>query len=168
MTAGPVSPIPQEARPFQGQRAGVVTRVLASCVDAVVVALLLLLLYAVVAGARWVLQPRNFQLPEPSLFIRTTTVFVLLVAYLAFGWATSGRTYGCHVMGLRVVNFRGNRMNPLGALLRAAFCAFFPVGLLWCAVNRNNRSVQDLVLRSSVIYDWNPRAPWRRPDEPTT
>ena len=64
-------------------------------------------------------------------------------------------------MGLRVVNSRGRRLNPLIALARAVFCAFFPIGLFWCAVSRKRRSVQDLVLRTSVVYDWNPRAPWR-------
>jgi hypothetical protein len=31
---------------------------------------------------------------------------------------------------------------------------FFPIGLLWVAVSRENRSAQDLALRTSVIYDW--------------
>jgi hypothetical protein len=47
------------------------------------------------------------------------------------------------------------------ALLRAAFCVFFPIGLLWCAGSRANRSVQDVVLRSSVVYDWSPSLSWR-------
>ena len=77
------------------------------------------------------------------------------------GWALDGRTYGCHVLGLRVVSYRGSRMRPLGALLRAVFCVFFPIGLLWCAASRANRSVQDVVLRTSVVYDWEPGSPWR-------
>ena len=28
------------------------------------------------------------------------------------------------------------------------------IGLLWVALSRENRSVQDLVLRTSVVYDW--------------
>ncbi len=39
-------------------------------------------------------------------------------------------------------------------MLRAGFCVVFPIGLFWCAVSRENRSVQDVVLRSSVIHDW--------------
>lgn len=31
---------------------------------------------------------------------------------------------------------------------------FFTIGLLWVAVSRENRSAQDLALRTSVIYDW--------------
>jgi hypothetical protein len=30
----------------------------------------------------------------------------------------------------------------------------FPIGLLWTAVSRENRSLADLLLRTSVVYDW--------------
>ena len=33
----------------------------------------------------------------------------------------------------------------------------FPLGLLWCAVDGSRRSVQDVVLRTTVVYDWQPR-----------
>jgi uncharacterized RDD family membrane protein YckC len=160
MTVGAISPIPREARPFQGQRAGLVTRVIANTVDGVIVALVCLLLWAGVALGRFLLHPRSFTVPKASLLLQTTFVLSLLVLYFAVGWATTGRTYGAHVMGLRVVNFRGGRLRPLTALVRSVFCVFFPIGLLWVAASRSNRSLQDTVLRSSVIYDWNRRAPW--------
>jgi hypothetical protein len=31
------------------------------------------------------------------------------------------------------------------------------IGLGWAALSRQNRSVQDIVLRTSVIYDWENR-----------
>jgi hypothetical protein len=34
--------------------------------------------------------------------------------------------------------------------------AAFPLGLAWVAVSRDSRSVQDLLLRTSVVYDWLP------------
>jgi uncharacterized RDD family membrane protein YckC len=74
--------------------------------------------------------------------------------YFTASWATTGRTVGNHVLGLRVVNFRGARMRWVGAALRAGFCVLFPIGLFWTAVSRQNRSTQDVVLRTSVIYDW--------------
>ncbi|MDX6237576.1 MAG: hypothetical protein QOG10_2391, partial [Kribbellaceae bacterium] len=43
--------------------------------------------------------------------------------------------------------------------LRAAFCSLFPIGLFLCVGGREHRSLQDLVLRTSVIYDWQPRQP---------
>ena len=44
-----VSPLPREARPYQGRRAGLVTRMAAAALDGVVVSLLLLIGYAAVA-----------------------------------------------------------------------------------------------------------------------
>jgi hypothetical protein len=37
--------------------------------------------------------------------------------------------------------------------VRAVLCTLVPVGLLWVLVSRDNRSVQDLLLRTSVLYD---------------
>jgi uncharacterized RDD family membrane protein YckC len=84
---------------------------------------------------------------------------VVLGLYLTAAWATTGRTYGNHVLGLRVVDTRGQKLSLVLSLLRASFCVALPIGLLWCAVNSSNRSVQDVVLRTSVIYDWLERAP---------
>ena len=156
-----VSPIPREARPYQGLRAGVITRVAAAVLDTIVVALVLGVSYACLAGFMFLLNPRSFSFPGTSVIFGLTAAIVVSILYLAGGWALDGRTYGCHVLGLRVVSYRGKRMRPLGALVRAAFCVFFPIGLLWCAASRANRSVQDVVLRSSVVYDWEPGSPWR-------
>jgi uncharacterized RDD family membrane protein YckC len=65
-------------------------------------------------------------------------------------------------MGLRVVGRHGHRLRVLVALARAAFCVVFPVGLLWCAINPGSRSVQDIILRTSVVYDWMPHTPRRQ------
>jgi len=157
-----VSPIPKEARPYQGLRAGLVTRLVAAGIDAFVVGGLLVAGYVGYAGARFLINPRGFSAPTTSLFRSLTTAFFVAVVYMAAGWTISGRTYGCHVLGLRVVNFHGRRLRLPTALVRALFCVAFPVGLLWCAASRANRSLQDVVLRTSVVYDWEPSAPWRK------
>jgi uncharacterized RDD family membrane protein YckC len=154
-----VSPLPREARPYQGRRAGVVTRVAAAAIDGAVVTGALLLSYAGLAILFFLVDPRNFSMPDASLLLSLVWWMAILVTYLTIAWWTSGRTYGNLVMGLRVVGRGGQNMRFVTALLRALAYAFFPVGLLWCGVSRENRSVQDLVLRSSVIYDWQPRTP---------
>lgn len=151
-----LSPLPREARPYQGQRAGVVTRLVAAAIDGVVVCLLLAVGYAAVAGFRFLLDPRGFAFPDSGLIFSLVAGFVVLVVYLSLSWWIGGRTYGSLVMGLRVVGHRGTSLRLPGALVRAVFCALFPIGLLWVAVSRENRSVQDLVLRTSVVYDWQP------------
>jgi uncharacterized RDD family membrane protein YckC len=65
-------------------------------------------------------------------------------------------------MGLRVVNFRGQRVRWAGAVLRAAFCVTVPIGLFWAILSPRDRSIQDVVLRTSVVYDWSARAARKR------
>ena len=159
MTDRHVSPIPREARPFQGHRAGLVTRLIACAVDGMVVLAVVLAGYAGLAVAVFLVKGRNFVFPNTSLIFNLATIFAVLVVYLSLAWAMGGRTYGSHVMGLRVVSSRAERLRPTRAVLRALLCAGLPIGLLWAAVNRKNLSIQDLILRTQVVYDWEPRGP---------
>ena len=45
------------------------------------------------------------------------------------------------------------------AFVRAFLCALFPIGLFWSAVSSRNESVQDLLVRTTVLYDWGPKLP---------
>jgi uncharacterized RDD family membrane protein YckC len=155
---GHVSPVPREARPYQGLRAGLPSRVLANVIDAVVVVGILAGTYAVVAAVLFLWRPSSFRIPAPSVTAVLIIGHLVVIAYLALAWSSTGRTYGDQVMGLRVVNRRGERLGLLASLARATFCAIFPLGLAWIAVSRENRSVQDVVLWTSVVYDWQPRA----------
>lgn len=159
MTEGGVSPVPREARRYQGRRAGLVSRLVASVIDGLVVALVLVTGYAAWAGLLFLVDPTGFSFPEGSWIFSLAAGFVVLVVYLTAAWTISGRTYGSLVMGLRVVDRRGRKLRLPGALVRALACAVFPIGLLWCAGSRESRSVQDVLLRTSVIYDWQPRGP---------
>jgi uncharacterized RDD family membrane protein YckC len=157
VTQGSVSPVPREARPFQGEAAGVVTRLIANTIDGALVVVLLVGGYLGFNGVLFLLDPRGFQFTGASVFKSVATASVAMLLYFTVTWATTGRTYGDHVMGLRVVNRHRRRVRPLAALIRAALCIIFPIGLLWCAVSRSRRSVQDELLRTWVIYEWLPR-----------
>ena len=160
MTMDEVVPIvPREARPYQGRRAGLVTRLIAGVIDGVLVVVSLLVGYVGVNGLIFLFDPRGFQFSEASPILSVAAGVVLLVLYLTVAWSSFGRTYGCQVMGLRVVSRRGERLRPLVALLRAVLYVMFPIGLFFCAGGVGRRSLQDLVLRTSVIYDWLPRHP---------
>jgi uncharacterized RDD family membrane protein YckC len=130
---------------------------IANVVDAGVVVALLVAGYAAVNGLAFMVDPRGFQFIEVGSLLSLTAGLVTYVLYATAAWASVGRTYGCHLMGLRVVGRRGRRLHVLVALARAVLCVVFPVGLLWCAVSRTQRSVQDVLLRTAVIYDWTPR-----------
>jgi uncharacterized RDD family membrane protein YckC len=154
--------IPREARSYQGASAGVVTRLAAGIVDALVVAAALVGSYAAWVGVRFVLEPRSFRMPDSSLLWSVTLFIGYLVVYLTVAWWMAGRTIGDHVWGIRVTTRSGGLLGPVRAFVRAVACAIFPVGLLWCAVDRDRRSLHDLVLHTSVVYDWlpHPSARW--------
>jgi uncharacterized RDD family membrane protein YckC len=130
-----------------------VSRLLADTVDFGVVVAVLALGYLGVAAARFLWRSWAFTFPTPSFLLMLVLGGIIAVLYLTATWATTGRSYGKHVLGLRVVGPFG-RLRLAGAFLRALLCVVFPVGLFWVAVSRHNRSVQDVVLRTSVVYDW--------------
>ena len=150
-----IAAMPREARPYQGHRAGIVSRMLASAVDLVVVAAVLAVGYGGWSLILFLWRPSRFHFPVvPSGWILFAAAAVLFT-YLSATWGATGRTWGDLLFGLRVVNHRGGRLRPVGTVLRAALCVVFPIGILLVAVNRANRSVADVILRTSVIYDWS-------------
>jgi uncharacterized RDD family membrane protein YckC len=151
----PASRVPREARPFQGRRAGLATRVLAGVLDGLVLLATFAGSYAVWAVLIFLWNPSGFRFPAPSRPLVVAAGYLVCIAYLTLCWRISGRTYGDQVIGLRVVGRGGRPLGLTAALARALFCAVFPLGLLWTAVNRENRSLADVLLRTSVVYDWH-------------
>jgi len=148
--------LPREARAYQGQRAGVVSRVLADAVDLAVVAGIIGAGYLATSAVLFLWAPVRFHFPTLDRTWLLTAGGAVLFVYLSVSWVMTGRTWGDLLLGLRVVNFRGEPLGVVGAVLRAALCVVFPIGILYVAVSRANRSVADLVLRTSVLYDWGP------------
>jgi uncharacterized RDD family membrane protein YckC len=151
-----LSAVPREARAFQGRRAGIVTRVVAAALDTALVALVLLAAYLGYAGLRFLLDPRHFTFPDASLFRSLVVGAAVLALYLTVAWAMGGRTYGNVLMGLRVTGGHGGHVGWLRAALRAGFYVAFPIGLFWVVLDPRQRSVQDRVLGTAVVYDWQP------------
>lgn len=150
--------IPEDAREFQGERAGFATRFLASVIDVALVALLMMGVWLSIELVQLIFTPGvDVQPPRAATLVVWGYVFTTL--YWTIAWASTGRSIGAWVMGVRVVNRKGQRVRLLVAFARAAFSVGFPVGLLWALVSKRNRSVQDVVLRTIVIYDWSLRAP---------
>ena len=152
--------LPSYAVPIQGERAGVVTRASAAIIDVVLVFLVVLGTVVAVWMLSFIVQPATSQADAfagdrvPRVGALIAYGYVLNVVYWTVGWATGGRTVGNLILGVRVVNFRGERVRWAGAFVRALFCTLFVPGLLWVIVSGTNRSVQDVVLRTSVIHDW--------------
>ena len=157
--------LPREARGFQRERAGIVSRVLAAGIDLGVVAALVGL--AVAGRSLW----RFFFASEgvaltlhwPTRFGLVSIGGILLAIYLAWGWARTGRTVGKRVLGLVVVGRDGGPLPLWKAIVRAVLYVLFPLGLLWSAVSRTNRSVQDAILGTAVRYAWHRPRPATTP-----
>jgi len=146
--------------------AGIVTRVLAALIDGVVVAALTGGVFGAVVAGLFVVNPVSFRWPHGLLAEASLVTVGVAVGYLTVGWATAGRTVGGAVLGVRVVANGGGRIGWTRSACRALLCVLVPLGLLWVAVSARRRSVQDLVVRSTVLYDVPkvpaPRAPAAR------
>lgn len=153
--------VPVEARAFQGHRAGFVTRAIAAGIDFAAVAASLGLVYLGWVALLFIVNPTRVSFPTLSVAVVLGISAVANWLSLTVAWATTGRSLGARLMGIRVVSFRGRVMRPAGAAARAAFCLAFMPGLFWVVVSRENRSLQDTVMRTSVIHDWTKRAPKR-------
>jgi uncharacterized RDD family membrane protein YckC len=139
---------------FESRIAGIVSRSVAAILDVAAVAAILGVLYLGFVLVGLLFTSGHFDPPNPNVLFSGAATYLVAVIYLAGCWSVSGRTVGSVAMGLEVVNRDGGRIGLVRALIRAVFYATFPIGLLWVAVDARRRSVQDVVLRSRVIYAW--------------
>ncbi|PYE19340.1 putative RDD family membrane protein YckC [Williamsia limnetica] len=139
---------------LESRTAGIVSRGVAAGIDVAAVALILGGMYLGLLLVALMFNSGTFSPPSPNILFTGVVGYATAILYLTGCWAVSGRTVGSVAMGLEVVSRNGKRIGPSRCLLRALFCAFFPIGLAWVAVDRRRRSVQDIVLRSRVIYAW--------------
>ena len=152
--------VPAEARAFQGDTAGLITRGLANAIDLAVLMLLLAAAYFAVAGFLFLRQGARFSFPIVSSQVAFAGWFCAMIAYFSVSWATGGRTYGDRLLGLRVVTNDRGGLSGWRSSIRALLCVIAPLLLIWAAVDRRNRSVQDVIVRTTVVYDWGgARAP---------
>jgi uncharacterized RDD family membrane protein YckC len=144
----------QHVRPVQGAPAGLATRAAADVVDFAVLSGILGSVYLGYTAFRFLRRPRTFTFPAPSLALVIGCAMALAWVYFSLCWAGSGRTYGALVLGLRVVARNGSHPHLAVATVRAFLCVAVPIGLVWCVVDPRRRSLQDLVVRTCVVYDW--------------
>lgn len=160
MTATKVNPIRHPtARDLQGKRAGIATRVSADAIDwGIVVAIYVGILLAI-ALADYFIGSGNFDVPRPPAGITVASEWVIAILYLTAGWTGTNRTVGKSVMGLRVVTNGGQPLRPRRAFFRALICATLgAIALAWVIVSRRRAGIHDVVVRTSVVYDWTTRS----------
>lgn len=146
------------AQAASGRRAGLVSRLLVTAIDFVVVTALLFGILFSISVVQYLLGGDVINLPNTGPVSSTLAFFVVEVVYLATCWALTGRTVGKQFFGLRAIQADGARLGRRRALLRALWCAVFGVpSLLWAGVSRRNAAVHDIVLHTAVVYDWSRR-----------
>jgi uncharacterized RDD family membrane protein YckC len=160
--------VPREAREFQGQHAGIVTRSMAGVVDGLTIVAIVLAWWVGFGAVRFLAHPARFTIPNYPLLVDGVFWCIVAVVYFTVAWATSGRTVGAQLLGLRVVNRHRKPVRWGVSALRAALCVIFPVGMLWTMVSRQNLSAQDILLGTLVIYDWRTHATRDKHDPPQT
>ena len=148
-----------EARALQGHRAGFASRVVADAIDLAVA--WLLGLAALLAGGvvHYLLTGPPLSLPVLPNWLDASGGAAVAVVYLGLSWAATGRSVGKQIAGLRVVDHVGRRLSLWRSFARALLYVLFPLGLLWVLASRRNASVQDIVVRTAVLYDWAYHAP---------
>ncbi|HEX5402752.1 MAG TPA: RDD family protein [Pseudonocardiaceae bacterium] len=135
------------------------TRSLAAAVDTAVVIAADTVVYWGLCGLLYVWSPRSFRWPQLPTAMIGIIGATTAVVYLTVCWATVGRGYGGSLFGLRVLSVDHRLLGWPHATLRAVCCVLVPIGLLWALISPRRRSLQDVVLRSMVVYDWNRDGP---------
>lgn len=143
---------------LQGKRAGFFSRAIASSID-LGIAFALLLAVIFVAETVWdLIASDTIEIKSPSPGASGSGMVLIFTLYLAIGWASTGRTIGKQVMGLRVVRADTEPLHVMQALGRGLLCSVFYPCLLLSLVHRRNAGLEDLVCGTVVVYDWIPES----------
>jgi uncharacterized RDD family membrane protein YckC len=146
------------AQELQGKRAGIVTRAIADIID-YGIAFLIYVAFVAAIGVAWDLFfSSTVHVERPPASVSGLGIFFVFFVYLGLGWGSTGRTAGKQLMGLRVVRRDARALTGPAAFGRAFLCAIFFPGLLLALLHRRNQSLQDLICKTAVVYDWIPES----------
>ncbi len=152
------SSLPERARAIQGLSAGFTSRLIAAFIDIALVAILVLGAWGGWEALRYILSV-FYTLPALSGVPLLIIGYLLMWLYWTWSWSIGGRSLGNILMGLRVQTRHGENLGLWLAGLRSAFSVVFALGLLWSIFSSKNKSLQDLVLGTEVVFDWAPLLP---------
>jgi uncharacterized RDD family membrane protein YckC len=144
---------------FSFPLAGPVARCLAWVVDLLVTVLLWMLVVRL-------FQPAMILLPDIASALMTLALFIVYIGYgLAFEWLWRGQTLGKRLVGLRVVDADGLRLQFHQVLLRNllrmvdALPLFYFFGGMACLLSRRAQRLGDLAANTVVVYNLKPLEP---------
>lgn len=152
------SSLPERARAIQGLSAGFTSRLIAVFIDIALVALLVLGTWGCWEALRYILNV-FYTLPALTGIPLLIIGYVLMWLYWTWSWSIGGRSLGNILMGLRVQRKGGGNLGLGLAALRSALSVVFALGLLWSIFSSKNKSLQDIVVSTEVVFDWTPLLP---------
>ena len=164
MTATPTAPVPDADHGLQGTYAGFVSRLIAYCIDAVIVVSALTIGSYVIVAVLRTLDLAQQRATDSTRDVLTGAIALTCTfgAYLVLSWWLFGKSIGKALMGLRVVRADGSTPGFWHCLLRylaygiSALLCF--AGFAWIAIDNRRRGWHDHIASTYVIYDWEARS----------
>jgi uncharacterized RDD family membrane protein YckC len=151
---------------LQGDYSGAVSRLAAFALDAVLSYLLFTLALAAVNFSVSIVvgHPVHYSRSGSAVVFAVSVVWEFV--YFAYSWATTGKTPGMVVLGIRVVRADGAHAEPWRAVVRTLILpisiALFFVSIPLILLQRAHQAPHDLVAGTAVVYAWDARAAkWR-------
>lgn len=145
----------------QGHYAGSVSRLAAYLIDLIVSSVVFELALAAISFVSSILTGRGVSWHRGSLAVIIVYV-VWLFVYFGLSWSGNGKTLGMSLLGVHVVRADGRRLEPWQGWMRSLL---FPLGFLTLGlgflgilVQREHRTVYDMIAGTAVVYAWDARA----------
>ena len=151
---------------LQGNYSGAVSRLVAYGLDLVISSFLFTVAVAAVNFVVSILIGHSVHWGRSNSVVVSALYGVWLFLYFAYCWATTGRTPGMVVMGIRVVRADGGHAEAWRAVVRTLVLpisvAFWWLSLPLVLVQREHQAPHDLAAGTVVVYAWDARAAkWR-------
>jgi uncharacterized RDD family membrane protein YckC len=147
---------------LQGHYAGVVTRLVAFGIDVLVASAIFAICGRVVEYVLSAVLGRDDVAVSNAPVAGVIVMVLWALLYFAYPISAGGRTLGMAMVGLSVVARDGGGVSAGRAIVRTLCLplslAFVGIGLVMVLVNRERRSLHDLVAGTAVVYSWDARA----------
>ena len=151
---------------LQGDYCGPVSRLAAFALDVVLSYFLYTLALAAVSFSVSVVVGHQVHYTRSGSVVVFAVSVVWEFVYFAYCWATTGKTPGMVVLGIRVVRADGAHAEPWRAVVRTLILPisviFFFVSFPLILLQRAHQAPHDLAAGTAVVYAWDARAAkWR-------
>lgn len=151
---------------LQGDYSGVVSRLAAFALDVVLSYFMFTLALAAVNFSASIVAGHPVHWSRSGSVVVAAISVVWEFVYFAYCWATTGKTPGMVVLGIRVVRADGAHAEPWRAVVRTLILpisvVLFFVSIPLMLVLRGHQAPHDLVAGTAVVYAWDARAAkWR-------